>query len=69
MYKIQIRITGSQISNQMRHVNTICRRLRHVTVEKEIVDDRKVKIVTFMIKFGSQGSINVMLEVKVRVGS
>jgi len=29
----------------------------------------KFKIVTFVIKFGSQGSINVMFEVKVKVGS
>jgi len=36
---------------------------------ERIVDDRKVKIVTFIIKFGCQGSINVMFEVKVRVGS
>jgi len=29
----------------------------------------KVKIVTFIIKFGCQGSNNVMFEVKVKVGS
>jgi len=40
-----------------------------VTDEKGIVDDRKVKIVTFIIKFGCQGSINAMFEVKVKVGS
>jgi len=34
-----------------------------------IVDDSKVKIVTFVIKFGCQGSINVMFKVKVKVGS
>jgi len=34
-----------------------------------LVDDRKVKIVTFVLKFGCQGSINVMFEVKVKVGS
>jgi len=39
------------------------------TVENGIVDDRKVKIVTFVIKFGCQVSINVMCEVKVKVGS
>jgi len=38
-----------------------------VTVEKGIVDDRKVKFVTFIIKFGCQGSISVMFEVKVKV--
>jgi len=37
--------------------------------EKRIVDDRQVKIITFIIKFGCQGSIDVMLEVKVKVGS
>jgi len=36
---------------------------------KGIVDDRKVKIVMFFIKFGCQGSMNVMFEVKVTVGS
>jgi len=34
-----------------------------------IVDDRKVKILTFIIKFGCKCSINVMFEVKVKVGS
>jgi len=34
-----------------------------------MVDDRKVIIVTFIIKFGCQGSINVMFELKVKVGS
>jgi len=48
MYKILIRITGSRISNQLRHVNTICKRWRDITVEKGIADDRKVKIVTFI---------------------
>jgi len=32
-------------------------------------DDRKVKIVTFVIHFGCQGSINVVFEVKVKLGS
>jgi len=40
-----------------------------VIVEKGTVDDRKVNIVTVAIKFGCQGSINVMFEVKVKVGS
>jgi len=31
-----------------------------------LIDDRKVKIVTFVVKFGCQGSINVMFEVKVK---
>jgi len=48
-------------------VNTICRRRRDFTVEKGIVNDRKVKTVTFILKFGSQGSINVMFEVKVKL--
>jgi len=39
------------------------------TVEKGIVDDRKVKIVTFVIKFSCQGSIIAMYEIKVNVGS
>jgi len=38
-------------------------------VEKGIVDDRKVKIVTFIIKFGCHGVINAMFEVKVKVRS
>jgi len=61
-----IRITGSRISNQLRHVNTIC---RDVTVEKGIVDDRTVKIVTFVIMLNCQGSISVMFEVKIKVVS
>jgi len=42
---------------------------RDVTVGKGIVVDRKIKIVTFITKFGYKCSINVMLEVKVKVGS
>jgi len=34
---------------------------------KGLVDYRKVKIVTFIIKLGCQGSITVMFEVKVKV--
>jgi len=40
-----------------------------ITVQKGIADDRKVKIVTFVIKFFCQGSNYVMFEVKVKVGS
>jgi len=32
-------------------------------------DDRKVKIVTFVIKFDCQGSMNDMFEVKFKEGS
>jgi len=50
-------------------VNTICRIWRDVTVEKGIVNDRKVKIVTCVVTFSCQGTIKVIFEVKVKVGS
>jgi len=34
-----------------------------------MVNDRNVKIVTFVVKFDCQGSADVMFEVKVKVGS